>query len=222
MTTVRGGFGVRLVGLVVAAAMAVAACGGSETAEAGQVDTVQGRVGYDRTPAPKVADLTFVDYSATPTGESYAMQAEPDGLLLVYFGYLSCPDVCPTTLADISVALDAMPADLANNVELAMVSVDPERDEGVEIATYLDVFVDRNHGLLAPSEEELTEAGARFSAVWEIEAHEPGESYLVSHSAVTYVIDDTGTVVWELPFGSEPEALAVALEAVFAERYGSV
>lgn len=211
----------RLVGLVIAMTLVATGCGGAESADPGQVDTVQDRVGYHRTPAPQVADLAFIDYSNRLTGEAYTMQADPGGLLLIYFGYLSCPDVCPTTLADISVALDAMPADLAGKVELGMVSVDPDRDEGVEIATYLDVFVDRNHGLLAPDEAALAQAGERFSAVWEIEDHEPGESYLVSHSAVTYVIDDTGTVVWELPFGSEPEALATALEGVFAEQYGS-
>ena len=207
-----------LLGLVI---LVASSCGGSEPAEAGQVDTVQGRVGYSRTPAPQVTDLAFVDYSSVTSGEPYAMQAEPGELLLVYFGYLSCPDVCPTTFADIAVALEAMPADLAERVELAMVSVDPERDTGPEIATYLSVFVERNHGLLAPNEAALVEAGERFSAVWEVEEHEPGAPYLVSHSAVTYVVDDTGSIVWEVPFGSEPDALAVALEAVFAERYGA-
>jgi protein SCO1/2 len=210
---------VRLAAIAAVVVLLAAACGGS--ADPGQVDTVQGRVGYSRTPAPHVGDITMIDYSTNAAGETYAMQAETDELLLVYFGYLSCPDVCPTTLAAISVALDAMPPDLAANVEMAMISVDPERDEGVEIATYLDVFVERNHGLLAPDEATLTEAGDRFSAAWEIEDHEPGEVYFVAHSAVTYVVDDTGTVVWELPFGSEPEALAVALEAVFVEHYGS-
>lgn len=210
----------RLTAIMAILAMLAAACG-SGSVEPGQVNTAQGQVGYNRTPAPHVGDITMIDYSVGPAGEAYAMQAETDGLLLVYFGYLSCPDVCPTTLADISVALDTMPPDLAANVEMAMISVDPERDAGVQIATYLDVFVERNHGLLAPDEATLAEAGERFSAVWEIEDHDPGEVYLVAHSAVTYVIDDTGTVVWELPFGSEPEALAAALEAVFAEHYGS-
>ena len=211
----------RLVALLAVLALLAAACGGSETVDPGQVDTVQGRVGYSRTPAPQVGDIAMVDYSVDPAGEAYSIRAGNDGLLLVYFGYLSCPDVCPMTLADISVALEMMPPELAAKVEMAMISVDPERDEGVEIASYLDVFVERNHGLLAPDEASLAAAGERFSAVWEIEDHEPGEVYLVSHSAVTYVVDDTGTVVWELPFGSEPEALAVALEAVFAEHYGS-
>lgn len=211
----------RLAALTTVVALLAAACGGSEASEPGRVDTAQGRVGYSRTPAPQVGDITMVDYSANPAGEAYALQAESGGLLLVYFGYLSCPDVCPTTLADISVALDAMPPELADDVEMAMISVDPERDEGAEISTYLDVFVERNHGLLAPDEATLAAAGERFSAAWEIEDHDPGDLYLVSHSAVTYVVDDAGTVVWELPFGSEPEALAVALEAVFAESYGS-
>lgn len=164
--------------------------------------------GYRRTPAPVVGDLVFIDYSNTPEGEVFHPVAEDDQLLLLFFGYLSCPDICPLTLADIRRALDLAGPEIARRVSVAMVSIDPERDSGTEIKTYLDVFTERNHALLAPDPESLLAAGDRFSAVWEIEDHAPGEPYFVSHSASIYVVDSTGTITWEFPFGTAPEAIA--------------
>jgi cytochrome oxidase Cu insertion factor (SCO1/SenC/PrrC family) len=180
------------------------------------------RVGYNRTPAPEVSETEFIDYSTDPGGVVFAPVAPEGELLLMYFGYLSCPDVCPTTLAELSDALDAMPEGDAARISVGMVSVDPDRDEGPAISTYLDVFVDRNHGLLAPDAASLADSAEVFGALYEVEEHEPGDAaYDVGHSATVYVVDDRGLIIWELGFSADrdPQLTADTLESILNERY---
>lgn len=136
-----------------------------------------------------------------------AMRAPEGEFLLVYFGYTSCPDVCPTTMADISAALVDLPPDRADRVRVAMVTVDPERDTDEVLAGYLDHFFSRGVALRTEEAAELETAAAAFGVQWQIEEHEPGEAYDVAHTAVTYVVDDRGQVVVEWPFGFESEAM---------------
>lgn len=181
------------------------------------------RAGYNRTPPPDVSGTEFVDYSTDPTGEPFVPVAAESELLLMYFGYLSCPDVCPTTLAELSAAVDLMPDEDAERISVGMVSVDPDRDEGPAISAYLDVFVDKNHGLLAPDVASLDASAAVFGVLYEVEDHEPGDtSYDVGHSATVYVVDDQGLIIWELGFSADrdPQLTADTLESVLHERYG--
>lgn len=181
------------------------------------------RAGYNRIPPPDVSSAQFIDYSTVSTGEPFAPVANESGLLLMYFGYLSCPDVCPTTMAEISSALDLMPEDQADRIAVGMVSVDPERDEGPTISKYLDAFVERHHGLLAPSGATLDEAAKLFGVLYEVEEHDAGTTaYDVGHSATVFVVDEEGLIIWEFGFSAdrEPTLLADSLESVLHERYG--
>lgn len=181
------------------------------------------RAGYNRTPPPDVSGTEFIDYSANPAGEPFVPVAGESELLLMYFGYLSCPDVCPTTLAELSAAVDLMPEEDAERISVGMVSVDPDRDEGPAISAYLDVFVDKNHGLLAPDVASLDASAEIFGVLYEVEDHESGDtSYDVGHSATVYVVDDQGLIIWELGFSADrdPRLTADTLESVMHERYG--
>lgn len=181
------------------------------------------RAGYNRTPPPDVSATEFVDYSGDPAGTPFVPVAAESELLLMYFGYLSCPDVCPTTLAELSNALKLMPEEDAQRISVGMVSVDPDRDQGPAISTYLDVFVDRHHGLLAPDVAGLDESAEVFGVLYEVEDHEQGDtSYEVGHSATVYVVDDEGLIIWELGFSADrdPQLTADTLESILTERYG--
>lgn len=175
--------------------------------------------GAVRTPALDVADVSLPSAGDGAGEEPLAMQAPPDELYLVYFGYTSCPDVCPTTMSDISVALGDLPDDLADRVTVAMATVDPERDTGEVVAGYLDHFFDRSVALRTTDPDALARATDAFGVQWEVEEHAPGETYDVAHSAVTYVVDDTGTVVVEWPFGFDSEAMTSDLRILLEEEH---
>lgn len=124
----------RLAGLLTVIALLVASCGGDDAQLAGSV----------RTPLPELGGLALPD--ASRDGAPLAMRAPDRGLLIVYFGYTSCPDVCPTTLADLRKAFGELGDDAAR-VEVAMATVDPARDTDEVITNYVQSFIPGAHGL---------------------------------------------------------------------------
>ena len=192
------------------AGLATGACGDDGP------DELSGAV---RSPALDVAGVSLPAVGEDGSAETLAMRAPPDELYLVYFGYTSCPDVCPTTMSDISVALEDLPDDLADRVTVAMATVDPERDTAEVVAGYLDHFFDRSLALRTTDPAALAAATDAFGVQFEVEAHAPGEAYDVAHSAVTYVVDDTGTVVVEWPFGFDSEAMTSDLRILLEEEH---
>ena len=170
--------------------------------------------GVVRTPALDVSAVELPNASE-PEPVPTPMKADDGEVLLVYFGYTSCPDICPTTLSDISVALGDLPADQAERVTVGMVTVDPERDSAEVLSGYLGHFFEQSMALRTEDPEALATAASAFGVRFEVADHEPGaDAYEVSHSAVTYVVDDTGTVVVEWPFGFESTDMAADLTAI--------
>ena len=195
---------------------------------------VEGRIGYRRLPTPDVSTAELVDFATSTEGRPFVPVAGTGEILLVYFGYLSCPDVCPTTLADFGRALDKLPDDLAERVSFAMVSVDPERDQGSEIVDYVTLFIDRGHGLLAADASGLAAATEAFGVLFEIEDHDSDHThvdsddthqesahteYEVGHSATVFAVDEDGMIIWEFTYPSASSDLADALVSLFEERY---
>ena len=170
--------------------------------------------GAVRQPPLVVNDVRLPD--AIAAGELVALSAAPGELTLVYFGYTHCPDICPTTLSDISVALGDLPDDLAQRVTVALVTVDPERDTDERMVEYLGFFFDRAMALRTTDPTELDAAADAFGVRYEVEEHTAGTTdYAVAHTAITYVVDEAGTVVVEWPFGFESESMASDMEILF-------
>lgn len=128
--------------------------------------------GFVREPGPAVDQVALPDLSQG--GEEFAMRAEPGELLVVYFGFTNCPDVCPTTLADLRAALRQMEADQAERVNLAMVSVDPDRDMPV-LVDYAQTFVDDAHALATTDPVLLRSAADPFGVSYAIEVDDDGK-----------------------------------------------
>ncbi|MEP7112013.1 MAG: SCO family protein [Ilumatobacteraceae bacterium] len=171
--------------------------------------------------AVRIPPLVVASVSLPDVGNNAApvtMHAPAGELYLVYFGYTSCPDVCPTTLSDISVALDGLTDALAKRVTVAMVTVDPERDTPGILTSYLDHFFDHSIALRSTDPAQLTSAADVFGVKFELATHSPGEAYNVAHTAVTYVVDDTGTVVVEWPFGLDTDDMTSDLSTLLKSK----
>lgn len=200
--------------MAVAALVILSSCGdddrSTETSDASGTSaaTVAGEAplaGVVRDPQPNVADLTLpevVDAEAE-TIEDFTIAAPgPEDLLLMYFGYTSCPDVCPTTMADVRTALEDLGPD-AERVSVAMATVDPERDTGEVLDGYLRFFVpERSHVLRTEDFDQLHEVEDAFGASSRLVPHEDGNGYDVEHTGTLYVVDGSGDLVLEWPFGS--------------------
>ena len=194
--------------LVIALAIAVtvlAACGDGIPAEP---------AGIVRDPAPVVASVELPD--ASPGGQPCATKAAPGELLLVYFGFTSCPDVCPTTLADVRRAVGNLDEDQAALVALAVITVDPGRDNAETLTAYAQTWVSGAHALRTDDPAALRTAADAYGADYLVETNDEGEIE-VGHTAFLYAVDSAGRIRLTWPFGTPHEDLTSDMEYLFNE-----
>lgn len=113
--------------------------------------------------------------------------------VLLFFGYASCPDVCPTTMAQLTEVLRRL-GDDARDVRVLFVSVDPHRDTPDVLQAYVDAF-NRNAVGLTGNEREVANLARRYRVAYQIEKPKPGataEQYDVTHSRGVYIFDKHG------------------------------
>lgn len=119
-------------------------------------------------------------------------------LVVMYFGFASCPDVCPTTLSIIASALKQLTPDEMESVQPIFISIDPERDRGERLTAYATYFHPDFIGITGTPEEVqkvINQYGGFFIKVESDSALE----YLVEHTSKTYIISKDGKYVSILP-----------------------
>ncbi len=146
-------------------------------------------------PKFRSTDITGVDYgkSLALTGHDGKPRTLADfrgKAVVLFFGFVHCPDVCPSTLAEVAGVMKALGDDAAR-VQVLFVTVDPERDTAEVLSKYVPAFHPSFLGLYGDA--EATQRTAReFKVFYEKRAgSEPG-SYSVDHSAQSYVLDPSG------------------------------
>ncbi|MFO1012967.1 MAG: SCO family protein [Caulobacteraceae bacterium] len=124
---------------------------------------------------------------------------------LVFFGFTSCPDVCPTTLSALGQAIDQL-GPKAANLQVVLISVDPERDTPAQMKTYLTTpgFPPNIIGLTGTVAQ--SDAAARAYRVFH-EKQATGDTYTVNHSTAIYLMDPKGRFNRVLSYGLTPEEL---------------
>lgn len=110
---------------------------------------------------------------------------------LLYFGFTSCPDVCPITLAKLEQAIGELPEAERNKITTLFVSVDPRRDTPERLASYVAFFGERIVGLTG-SEPALRKLSKRYRTTFGYDAPDERGNYNVSHSSAVYVFDQSG------------------------------
>lgn len=184
----------RLLALAAAAALLVG-CGG----DGGEL------IGITRDPEPRVDAVALPDVSRD--GEPFEFRAAPGGLLVVYFGYTNCPDVCPTTLVDVRTALGDL-GDDADRVDVAMVTVDPARDVDA-LADFVQSFVPDAHAIATDDDAALRSIADPFGMSYAV-ITAPDGAVEVIHANYLFGVDDTGTLVVTWPISQDPETTTSA------------
>jgi len=144
-------------------------------------------------PKFKSTDITGVEYGAKleltdHTGRARTLADFRGKAVVLFFGFTQCPDVCPTTLADIASSLKKLGAD-ADRVQVLFVTVDPERDTPKALAEYVGAFDPRFIALRGDAAQ--TQRVAKEFRIY-YEKRKQGDDYTVDHSGQTYVIDPQG------------------------------
>ena len=191
MTTLRTG------GLLVsAAALLLAACGAED---------VRPRPGEMQLNGLFEADFSLVDMHGAPATDE-RFEGQP---LLIYYGFASCPDVCPAALSVLSASLDALGRDAARITPL-FVTVDPARDTPDVLRRHL-AFDERILGLTG--DEAAIRAAAEDLRVAAVRRDLPDSAlgYTMDHTSFFYLIDAEGTPVAALDDGMAPEDIAAVV-----------
>ena len=118
-----------------------------------------------------------------------------DKIVILFFGYMNCPDICPTALTDINSAFKNLSEDEKKNIQVIFVSVDPSRDKLDKLDEYVKYF---NSSFIGASSDEKTlkELTARFYAYYSYDKQKNSAvGYTVSHTTRIYLLNQTGNLV---------------------------
>lgn len=154
------------------------------------------------------------------TGKNVTDQTYRGKWQFIFFGYTFCPDVCPTTLSNISVALKKLGTD-ANKLQPLFITVDPHRDTQKVMSNYLKPFDPRIIGLTG-TQEQIDRVVKEYRIYVSRQKSEDGnaDDYLVSHSAFIYLMDPAGKFVDVVPGSESGEKIAAWLRKKMAHLNG--
>jgi protein SCO1/2 len=168
----------------------------------------------------KSIDITGAEYARKlelpdADGKPRSLSEFKGKVVVVFFGYTQCPDVCPTTMAELSQVRRSLGPD-AERLQGVFVTVDPERDSAAVLKAYVDNFNAGFVGLRGNAEQ--TQAAAKEFKVFY--AKVPGKtesSYTVDHTAGAYVLDTQGRIRLFSRYGAGPKALEEDIRTLLRE-----
>lgn len=150
-----------------------------------------------------------------PAGGDFTLQS-PDGVVsladqrgkvvLLYFGYTFCPDVCPTSLSALAQALSALTPDELAKVKPFFISVDPERDTMDVLKVYTPFFHPAIVGI-SGSSEQVAQVAKLYGARYMKQKPDANGLYSVDHSSFIYVVAPDGKLAASLPHGTPPQQI---------------
>ena len=144
-------------------------------------------------------------------GRRVTEQSWPGKILLMYFGYRFCPDVCPTSLQTISAALNLLGPEL-DRVQPLFVTVDPHRDTVATLTDYVTLFHPKIVGLTG-TDEDISIITKLFKVYYKLLDDQDKTTYSVDHSAYTYMVNDKGKVLGIFGHSTDAESMAAAIRA---------
>ncbi len=158
--------------------------------------------GGELDPAYAAAALDLTDQFGNP----FSLSDIENEVSVIYFGYTTCPDLCPTTLSDFSVIKESL-GEKSERVNFILATVDPERDTPERLKEYLRFFDEDLIGLTGDSETVLDVMREYGVFAKKVEHPESSTGYLVDHTSFIYVIDADGNLRLTYPYGIDPESI---------------
>ena len=166
------------------------------------------------------ADITGADYARTlalpdVTGRQRTLADFKGKVTVVFFGYTQCPDVCPTTMAELAQVKKALGAD-GDKLQAVFVTIDPERDTPEILKSYMASF-DPSFVALRGTVEQTKATAKEFKVYFEKVPGKTEGSYTMDHSAGAFVLDAKGNVRLFERYGAGAEGLTADVKALIAQ-----
>jgi len=149
-------------------------------------------------------------------GQDFRLSAQRGNVVLLFFGFTYCPDVCPTTLSNWKKVEDLL-GEKSSRVKFVYITVDPERDTPEKLGQHLRIFSDNFIGLTGP-DSSLQKAYDGYGIIREkVEISDSAAGYLINHSARINLIDPAGK--WRLTYSNDtpPEDIARDIELILSK-----
>jgi protein SCO1/2 len=162
-------------------------------------------------PPAAMGDFTLQSGSGDVTLSQFQGQ-----YVILYFGYTSCPDVCPTTLAGLREALSRL-GDKASQFQVIFVSVDPGRDSPAYASTYASRFNSAFLGLTG-SAETIGVVAKQFGIFYKLNPADASGFYTVDHTASVLVLNPSGSLVLTWPYGLQPDQLEEDMRVLLKKK----
>ena len=176
--------------------------------------------------APALGRFKGIDVTGAPYGKGFAltdMHGQPRTLadfkgqvVMLYFGFVQCPDVCPTALTRASQVMQQLGPELAARVQVIFVTVDPERDTPELLKTYMANF-DPAFLALRGSPEQLAAVAKDFKVYYKKAEGATPEIYSMDHSAGSYIFDPAGRLRVYSRYGIGVPAVTADVQALIQE-----
>jgi len=147
-------------------------------------------------------DFSLVDH----TGKRRSLADFRGKVVVVFFGFTHCPDVCPTTLAELANTMKKIGAE-SDKVQVLLVTVDPDRDSAAVLGPYVTAF-DPRFLALRGSAEETAQVAKEFKVIYQKVAGNKPENYTMDHSAGSYIFDGQGRIRLYVGYGQGSEVFA--------------
>jgi len=159
-------------------------------------------------PLPKAGLAEGGDFTLQSAGGPVSLKDFRGKVVLLYFGYTYCPDICPTSLAATAEGLKLLAPDELARVAVILVSVDPKRDTPARLKEYVEFFHPSMLGVTG-TPEAIAEVARRYGVFYaEQKVRTAGDGYVVDHSGDTYVVAADGRLVAKIAHATPPEHVA--------------
>ncbi|MDO5623283.1 MAG: SCO family protein [Pseudomonadota bacterium] len=157
----------------------------------------------DITGADYAKDFSLIDFNGQPR----TLADFRGKVVVVFFGFTQCPDVCPTTMAEMARVKQLLDGD-GDRLQVLFISIDPERDTPEVLREYMGAFDPGFLGLYAESPEALAALAKDFKVYYKKVPGSTPETYSMDHTAASYAFDPQGRLRLYMRYGSTPEHMA--------------
>jgi protein SCO1/2 len=176
----------------------------------------------DKKVAFNSVDITGANYAQgfslpDTEGKTRTLKDFAGKVVVVFFGFTQCPDICPTTLAEVSAVKKAMGAD-GDKLQAVFITIDPEHDSAAVLKSYVANFDPTFVALRAETPEALAAVAKDFKIYYKKTEGKSATAYSMDHTAASYVFDPKGRIRLFTRYGSGLEALTADVKQLLAGK----
>lgn len=154
------------------------------------------------------------DFTLSANDRKHSLKEYQGKLVLLYFGYTYCPDICPTDLGNLAMTYQNLSQAEKDQLQILFVTVDPARDTADRMKEYTNYFNANMVGLTG-SDEEIAQVAEQYGVVYaKAESPKNRENYYsVDHSAFTYIVDQQGRLQQQIAHATTPDQIKQLIQS---------